>query len=94
LSDSEIKNLSNTRITSGYDGSYNFTYDGTNKYYYVVYPDSWGDFSNWKDTDSGFTVDSTKVGTVDVTNDFGVVITYVVWRTTYQQGGDLNSIIE
>ncbi len=91
LTEADVKNLSNSQLKSGFAGTYNFTNSGNSEYYYIVYPDSWGDYNDWKDTDTGFGVDGTNAGTVDVTNDYGVTITYRMIRTTYQQTSDLHS---
>jgi len=91
LTEADVKALSNSQLKSGFAGAYNFTNSGSSDYYYIVYPDSWGDYNDWKDTDTGFGVDGTNAGTVDVTNDFGVTITYRMVRTAYQQTSNLNS---
>ena len=92
LTSDEVKNLANSALKPNFNGTYNFPNDnGTELYYYIVYPDSWGDYNSWKDTDSGFEVDATNAGTVDVTNDYNVTITYRLIRTTYKQTTALNS---
>lgn len=95
LTEDEIKALPNSQLKPNATGDYNFSNDnGDELYYYVVYPDSWGDISSWVDTDTGFGVDYTNAGTVDVTNDFGVTVTYRLLRTTYKQTAPLNSHID
>ncbi len=94
LTADEVKNLSNNALKPDFKGNYNFPNDnGDELYYYIVYPDSWGDYNSWKDNDSGFEVDATNAGTVDVTNDYNVTITYRMIRTTYKQTTALNSTL-
>ena len=91
IDETAIKNLSTSALKSSYAGTYNFTNPDSAVYYYIVYPNSFGSFQNWIDTDTGFAVDYADNGTVDVTNDYGVTVTYRVFRTTYQQNSNLNS---
>ncbi len=92
VTETEIKAMANGLKTS-FAGTYNFTNSGSAEYYYVVYPDAWGAISQWKDTDTGFSVAYDDAGTISVTNSFGETITYRVLRTTNQQTTDLNSEI-
>jgi len=90
LTGDEVKNLNNSALKANALGNYSFSYDGTEKYYYWVFPEDWT-FSGIKDIDTGFEVDWTEAGSVDVTNDFNVTLTYKLYRTTYKQASDLNS---
>jgi hypothetical protein len=93
LTEDQVKALSNSALKQNYSGNYSFTTDGTPVYYFIVYPDSWGEISSWVDSDTNFAVDYQYVGTVDITNDYGVTTTYKLLRTTYKQTQSLNSIV-
>ena len=91
LTGADILSLQHSALRNGYSGNYNFTNPGSAVYYYIVYPDAWSLYSDWRDVATGFAVDGGQQGVVNVTNSFGVIIPYKVIRTTYLQNGNLNS---
>jgi len=89
LTSDEVLNLAKNNLKSSFAGTYSFTVtDTTGDYFYIVYPDSWGDVNQAIDCDTSFGWDMENVGTVDVTNSFGVTVTYRLYRTTYKQTTD------
>jgi len=94
LDETGIKNLENSQLKTTYNGNYVFNNSaGDGLYYYVCYPDGFGSIHNWINNENGFGIDYTDNGTVDVTNTYGITITYRVLRTTYQQHGSLDTQI-
>jgi hypothetical protein len=93
ITEDEVKNNFNSQLKSNFPGTYNYTNSGQEEYYYIVYPDTFGDLSEWKDTETGFGVDYTQLDNINITNDFNVTLSYKVYRTTYKQTSDLNSSI-
>jgi len=91
LTESDVKALPNG-LRSNVSGAFNFA-TATSSYFYIVYPDAWGDIGGWVDTDTGFAVDYTYTGTVNITNAFGVTMAYRLLRTTNQLSSNLNSNI-
>jgi len=89
---SEIKSK-NSALKSGFSGNYNYSNGGSEVYYFIAYPESWSNISSWVDSDTGFGVDYTQATNVDITNSYGVTVTYKVFRTTYKQTSDLHSSI-
>ena len=93
VDENEVKNNFTSQLKSNFTGNYNYTNGGQEEYYYILFPDSLGSISNWKDTDTGFGVDYTQLDNINITNDFSVTLSYKVYRTTYKQTSDLHSSI-
>lgn len=90
LEESDVKMLDNSKLASSVNGNYSFMSEVSPVYYYIVFPSNMS-FNKWIDVNSGFAVDYTIVGNIDITNDFGVTTTYTMIRTTYLQNGNLES---
>lgn len=87
LNESEIESLANNPLSANFSGQY--SYGSSSGYIYLCYPDSFGSVSSITDDSTGFNVPYVIVGTVNVTNSFGVTLTYEVVRSDNQ----LNSSI-
>jgi len=93
VNENEVKNNFSSQLKSDFSGDYNYINSGKEEYYYILFPDSFGSISEWKDKDTGFGVDYTQLDNINITNSFGVTLSYKVYRTTYKQTSDLHSKI-
>lgn len=85
LTEVQIEALANNPITAGFSGTYSFpSVPSPGQYCYICLAQAAGTPSNFIDTDTGLNVAMNAPYIVSVTNSYGVVENYDVYRTTYQ----------
>lgn len=89
LDESKIKALRKSVDSNSLSSELSFN---EGNYKYIVYPSAWGDIT-LKDKNTGFGVDVTDVGNVQVTNEFSVQQEYKVIRSTNILNSSLTVLI-
>lgn len=83
LNQTQIKALSGNALLSGFPDFVDITFNSGTSYGYYAQPSRWTAPLYFIDGYSGLSIDMTNLGTVAVTNAYGVTQDYAVWRTTY-----------
>lgn len=90
LTESDVKALTSTNLTSSYSGTKSFSPIG---YKYICYPSVMGTASTFKDSSTGMDVAMSAVTQLPITNVNGVTTTYNIHRTLNQIGSAINIIV-
>jgi len=90
LSEAQIEALSNNPLQAGFAGEYDFL---GGDYKYLCFPDVWGTPTSFRDKSTNFTVPMEVVYQVAVTNSFGVLENYNVYRSTNTLGADITIVV-
>jgi len=86
LAEADIKALRISELKAGRQGTYNMLAGG---YKYWAFPQSMGTPTSWIDPDTTFPVAMDTAYNIDITNSFGVLIPYTVYRTYNTLGGSI-----
>jgi hypothetical protein len=90
LTQTDIKSLANSSLTSGFAGTYSFVAGG---YKYISYPSLLGTATSFKDSSNNLDISMESPYTVSVTNVNGITTNYNVHRTTNSLGSSINIIV-
>lgn len=90
LSDSDVKSLRLSSLSSGFSGTYAFSTGG---YKYIAYPSNLGTATTFKDQSTNLDIPFNSFYIVSITNQFGVSTNYKVHRTTNQMGSSINIVV-
>lgn len=92
LDETAIEALSNNELKSTYKGTYHFDL-APGEYKYIAYPSTMSLATEFKDVATNLTFPFDYLGTVSITNSFGITQDYRLYRSTYQAGGELNLLV-
>lgn len=89
LTDTDISSLRASDLSNTAAHTYAFIAD-IQKYKYITYPSSFGTLTTFKDTATLLNVAMSPMTVVSVTNYYGVVTNYNVYRSLNKLGGSIN----
>lgn len=84
MTETTMKSLRVSSLSSNYSGNYSFIGGG---YKYICYPAFSGTKTKFKDIETGLDVSMQNPYNISVTNQFGILQEYTVHRTTNKLGG-------